>query len=120
MRANQANIRANSAEIYSAFVEALLAWGRCQSGQEQEPEIHHALPPIKSPTLVTSDNDQLIPKELSELIAAKFQHASSSSCPAPATSRSWSSRRRLSASLRFSRCAATISPAILAVAARPV
>jgi len=37
MRANQANIRANSAELYSAFVEALLKWGRCQGGQEQEP-----------------------------------------------------------------------------------
>ena len=41
MRANQENIRANSAASYSAFVEALLKWGRCQPGQEREPEIHH-------------------------------------------------------------------------------
>ena len=72
MRANQANIRANSAELYSAFVEALLKWGRCQSRQEHEPKFTALLSGIKLPTLVvTSDNDHLIPKELSDLIAAR-------------------------------------------------
>jgi pimeloyl-ACP methyl ester carboxylesterase len=76
MRANQANIRANSAEIYSAFVEALLKWGRCESGQEQEPKFTTLLGTIKLPTLVvTSDNDHLIPKELSDLIAARIAGA---------------------------------------------
>jgi pimeloyl-ACP methyl ester carboxylesterase len=71
MRANQANIRANSAELYSAFVEALLKWGRREAGLEQEPKFTTLLGGIKLPTLVvTSDNDHLIPKELSELIAA--------------------------------------------------
>jgi pimeloyl-ACP methyl ester carboxylesterase len=76
MRANQANIRANSAQSYSAFVEALLKWGRCQPGQEREPKFTALLDSIKTPTLVvTSDNDHLIPKELSDLIAARIAGA---------------------------------------------
>ena len=76
MRANQANIRANSAQSYSAFVEALLKWGRCQPGQEREPKFTTLLDSIKTPTLVvTSDNDHLIPKELSDLIAARIAGA---------------------------------------------
>ena len=76
MRANQANIRANSAQSYSAFVEALLKWGRCQPGQEREPKFTTLLDTIKTPTLVvTSDNDHLIPKELSDLIAARLAGA---------------------------------------------
>src|SRR5262249_33861752 len=76
MRANQANIRANSAELYSAFVEALLKWGRCQPGQEQEPKFTSLLEAVALPTLVvTSDNDHLIPMELSELIAARIAGA---------------------------------------------
>ena len=76
MRANQANIRTNSAASYSAFVEALLRWGRCQPGQEQEPKFTSLLSSIKLPTLVvTSDNDHLIPKDLSDLIAARISGA---------------------------------------------
>jgi pimeloyl-ACP methyl ester carboxylesterase len=76
MRANQANIRANSAESYSAFVEALLKWGRCQPGQEREPKFTTLLDSIRTPTLVvTSDDDHLIPRELSELIAARIAGA---------------------------------------------
>jgi pimeloyl-ACP methyl ester carboxylesterase len=76
MRVNQANIRANSAQSYSAFVEALLKWGRCQPGQEREPKFTALLDSIKTPTLVvTSDNDHLIPKELSDLIAARIAGA---------------------------------------------
>ena len=76
MRANQDIIRANSAESYSAFVEALLKWGRCQAGQEREPKFTTLLDSIALPTLVvTSDNDHLIPKELSDLIAARIAGA---------------------------------------------
>ena len=76
MRANQDIIRANSAESYSAFVEALLKWGRCQPGQEREPKFTTLLDSIKTPTLVvTSDNDHLIPKELSDLIAGRIAGA---------------------------------------------
>jgi pimeloyl-ACP methyl ester carboxylesterase len=76
MRANQANILANSAVSYGAFIEVLLAWGRCQAGQEQEPKFTTLLGSIRAPTLVvTSDNDHLIPKELSELLAARIAGA---------------------------------------------
>ncbi len=76
MRANQDIIRANSAESYSAFVEALLKWGRCQPGQEREAKFTTLLDSIALPTLVvTSDNDHLIPKELSDLIAARIAGA---------------------------------------------
>jgi pimeloyl-ACP methyl ester carboxylesterase len=76
MRANQDIIRANSAESYSAFVEALLKWGRCQPGQEREAKFTTLLDSIALPTLVvTSDNDHLIPKELSDLIAARIPGA---------------------------------------------
>jgi pimeloyl-ACP methyl ester carboxylesterase len=76
MRANQDIIRANSAESYSAFVEALLKWGRCQPGQEREAKCTTLLDSIALPTLVvTSDNDHLIPKELSDLIAARIAGA---------------------------------------------
>ena len=76
MRANQDNIRANSAESYSAFVEALLKWGRCQPGQEREAKFTTLLESIALPTLVvTSDNDHLIPKELSDLIATRIAGA---------------------------------------------
>ena len=76
MRANQANIRASSAQSYSAFVEVLLKWGRCQPGQEREPKFTTLLDSIKTPTLVvTSDNDHLIPQELSDLIAGRIAGA---------------------------------------------
>jgi pimeloyl-ACP methyl ester carboxylesterase len=76
MRANQDIIRANSAESYSAFVEALLKWGRCQPGQEREAKFTTLLDSIALPTLVvTSDNDHLIPKELSDRIAARIAGA---------------------------------------------
>jgi aminoacrylate hydrolase len=70
MQANQANIRKNSAELYLAFVEAVLAWGRCLPGQEHEPKFTTRLMNITAPTLVlTSDNDHLIPLELSKIVA---------------------------------------------------
>jgi pimeloyl-ACP methyl ester carboxylesterase len=57
-------------------VEALLKWGRCQPGQEAEPKFTTLLGAIAAPTLVvTSDNDHLIPRELSDLIAARIAGA---------------------------------------------
>jgi pimeloyl-ACP methyl ester carboxylesterase len=76
MRANQANIRHNSSQLYQAFVQALLAWGRCQPGQEKEPKFTEQLRRIRAPSLVvTSDNDHLIPAALSELIAKRIKAA---------------------------------------------
>lgn len=70
MKANQQNIRRNSAELYLAFVEALLAWARCLPGQENEPKFTKRLHKIKAPTLVvTSDNDHLIPPEVTKIVA---------------------------------------------------
>jgi pimeloyl-ACP methyl ester carboxylesterase len=70
MKANQQNIRRNSSELYLAFVEALLAWDRGLPGQENEPKFTTRLHNIKAPTLVvTSDNDHLIPPELSKIVA---------------------------------------------------
>jgi pimeloyl-ACP methyl ester carboxylesterase len=70
MKANQANIKRNSAELYLAFVESVLAWGRCLPGQEQEPKFTTRLANIKAPTLVlSSDNDHLIPLELSKIVS---------------------------------------------------
>jgi pimeloyl-ACP methyl ester carboxylesterase len=76
MRANQANIKKNSVELYSAFIECLLRWARCLPGQEGEPKFTSQLSKICAPTLViTSENDHLIPVNFSELIAAKVPGA---------------------------------------------
>jgi pimeloyl-ACP methyl ester carboxylesterase len=70
MKANQANIRKNSPDLYLAFVETVLAWGRCLPEQENEPKFTTRLKNIKAPTLVlSSDNDHLIPLELSKIVA---------------------------------------------------
>lgn len=76
MRASQANIKRNSAELYAAFVECLLRWGRCLPGQEKEAKFTTELGKIRAPTLViTSENDHLIPAQYSELIASKVPGA---------------------------------------------
>jgi pimeloyl-ACP methyl ester carboxylesterase len=70
MKQNQQNIRRNSAELYLGFVEALLDWARCLPGQENEPKFTKRLRNIKAPTLVvTSDNDHLIPAEVTKIVA---------------------------------------------------
>ena len=76
MKANQANIKKNSADLYLAFVETVLAWGRCLPGQEQEPKFTTRLGNIKAPTLVlSSDNDHLIPLAMSKIVADKIPGA---------------------------------------------
>jgi pimeloyl-ACP methyl ester carboxylesterase len=76
MKANQANIKRNSADLYLAFVESVLAWGRCLPGQEQEPKFTTRLANIKAPTLVlSSDNDHLIPLELSKIVSDNISGA---------------------------------------------
>lgn len=82
MRTNQANIRKNSPELYRAFVESLLRWGRCLPGQKNEQKFTAKLGAVRAPCLViTSDNDHLIPRELSELIARKIAGARLSVMP---------------------------------------
>src|SRR5262249_49073371 len=73
MRANQANILANSADVYGAFIEPLLAWRPRQGGQEEEPNFTTVGGSIRAPRLVVAcDNEHLIPKELSVLLAGRM------------------------------------------------
>jgi 3-oxoadipate enol-lactonase len=70
MQANQANIRNNSPELYTAFLDSILWWGRKLPGQEREPIFTTRLKNIKCPTLViASDNDYFIPTFFSKIIA---------------------------------------------------
>ena len=70
MRVNQANIRNNSAELYAAFLDSILWWGRRLPGQEKEPLFTTKLKNIKCPTLVIAgDNDYFIPAFFSKMIA---------------------------------------------------
>ncbi len=70
MHVNQANIRNNSAELYTAFLDSILWWGRRLPGQEKEPLFTTKLKNIKCPTLVIAgDNDYFIPTFFSKMIA---------------------------------------------------
>lgn len=70
MQANQANIRNNSPELYTAFLDSILYWGRRMPGQEKEPLFTTRLAAIKCPTLVIAgDNDYFIPSSFSKTIA---------------------------------------------------
>lgn len=70
MQANQANIRNNTPELYIAFLDSILYWGRKMPGQENEPLFTTRLRNIKCPTLVIAgDNDYFIPASFSKQIA---------------------------------------------------
>ncbi len=70
MQANQANVRNNSVDLYYAFLNSILWWGRRLPGQENEPLFTTRLKNIKCPTLVlTGDNDYFIPASFSKTIA---------------------------------------------------
>lgn len=70
MQANQAKIRTNSPELYTAFLNAVLAWGRRLPGQENEPLYTELIEKITCPTLVIAgDNDYFIPASFSRKIA---------------------------------------------------
>jgi pimeloyl-ACP methyl ester carboxylesterase len=70
MRANQANIRNNSPELYSAFLSSILWWGRRLPGQEKEPLFTTRLKNIRCPALaIAGDNDYFIPAFFSKMIA---------------------------------------------------
>ncbi len=76
MRVNQANIRNNSPELYTAFLDSILWWGRKLPGQEREPLFTSRLKNIKCPTLVIAgDNDYFIPAFFSKVIAENIPGA---------------------------------------------
>ena len=70
MRANQENVRANSPELYTAFLDSILRWGCRLPGQENETPWTEKIRSIACPTLVlTGDNDYFIPARFSKIIA---------------------------------------------------
>ncbi len=70
MRANQENIRANPPELYTAFLDSILWWGRRLPGQEAEPLYTEKIRAVTCPTLVLAgDNDYFIPAKFSKIIA---------------------------------------------------
>jgi len=76
MQANQANVRTNTPELYTAFLDSILWWGRRLPGQENEPLFTTRLANIKCPTLVIAgDNDYFIPVFFSKIIAESIPGA---------------------------------------------
>jgi pimeloyl-ACP methyl ester carboxylesterase len=70
MQGNQANIRNNSPELYHAFLNSILWWGRKLPGQENEPLFTERLKTFDVPSLVIAgDNDYFIPAFFSKIIA---------------------------------------------------
>jgi pimeloyl-ACP methyl ester carboxylesterase len=70
MKINQANIRNNTVDLYTAFLDSILWWGRRLPGQEKEPLFTTRLKNINCPTLVIAgDNDYFIPAFFSKMIA---------------------------------------------------
>jgi len=76
MQANQANIRTNSPELYTAFLDSILWWGRRLPGQEAEPLFTTRLRNIACPTLAAAgDNDYYIPASFTKQIADNIRGA---------------------------------------------
>jgi len=76
MQANQQNIRNNSPELYTAFLDATLWWGRKLPDQEEELPFTTRLSEISCPTLVVAgDNDYFIPASFSKRIANGIENA---------------------------------------------
>ena len=70
MRANQENVRANAPDLYTAFLDSILSWGRRLPGQENEPLWTEKIRGVACPTLaLTGDNDYFIPAKFSKIIA---------------------------------------------------
>lgn len=82
MRANQEKVRANAPEFYTAFIDAILHWGRRLPGQENEPLYTELITAITCPTLVIAgDNDYFIPASFSKKIADAIPGAAYAEVP---------------------------------------
>ncbi len=82
MRANQENVRANSPDLYTAFLDSILAWGCRLPGQEDETLWTEKIRAIACPTLVlTGDNDYFIPARFSKIIAEAIPGAAYAEIP---------------------------------------
>ena len=76
MQANEATVRSNSAELYTAFIDSILWWARRLPGQESAPLVTSELGRIGCPTLVVAgDNDYFIPASFSRIIHRAIAHS---------------------------------------------
>lgn len=70
MQGNQVLLKNNSPDLYQAFLDTILYWGRKMPGQEGVPLFTTRLRNFRCPTLVVSaDNDYFIPAKFSRIIA---------------------------------------------------
>lgn len=82
MRANQENVRANDPDLYTAFLDSILSWGRRLPSQENEPLWTEKIRSVSCPTLVlTGDNDYFIPAKFSKIIAEAIPGAAYAEIP---------------------------------------
>jgi pimeloyl-ACP methyl ester carboxylesterase len=71
-----AAVRRNSTERYLAFIRAILAFGRCEPGQERQPKLTARLGKIRVPTcVIVGGQDILTPVSQSRQIAAQIPGA---------------------------------------------
>ncbi len=76
MEANKGTVRANSAEHYTAFIDAVLWFARRLPGQEKTASYIGELARVNCPTLVLAgDNDYFIPASFSKQIHRAIAHS---------------------------------------------
>lgn len=76
MQANKASVSANPPELYAAFIDAVLHWGRVLPGQEDARVPTDLIGQIACPTLcIAGDNDHFIPASFTKRIAATIPGA---------------------------------------------
>jgi aminoacrylate hydrolase len=76
MQANQASVKANAPELYTAFIDAVLRWGKRLPQQAGEPLMTEAIKAIRCPTLcIAGDNDYFIPASFTQTIARAIPDA---------------------------------------------
>jgi pimeloyl-ACP methyl ester carboxylesterase len=71
-----ASVRRNSPERYLAFIRAILAFGRCEPGQEGQPKLTQRIGEIRVPTcVVVGGQDILTPVSQSRQVASQIPGA---------------------------------------------
>lgn len=71
-----ASVRRNSPERYLAFIRAILAFGRCEPGQEGQPKLTQRLREIRVPTcVIVGGQDILTPVSQSRQVASHIPGA---------------------------------------------
>lgn len=76
MQANQASVKANAPDLYTAFIDAVLRWGKRLPEQAGETLNTEAIKAIRCPTLcIAGDNDYFIPASFTKMIARSIPGA---------------------------------------------